>query len=452
MVQWLAFAFIASISGAQSPRSLFDEIIGRPTGNNGYEEFVRAADVVRGTTFYTYQGWTPNLYEEALTTLNPPEATKEELRELQSDPVIRTRLALLKRLDGMTKLQVWKEGVEKFGKALDYVAQGNRKKVFDPRTKYSFDVIFPELSYFKNVAKLAEMAAFVAFAEGRSHQGIQYLLDSYQFGVNLEGGVLISHLVGIAIESICLAGIERHLEAISRDDAALIESQVGSMLAGPPSLLQTVQLEKRFSLSMVSDLLSGKMSPTDVLSWDQQETEETKALYGQIKKLTGPQRQALLGRATATLDQRMNQLTKRFQGPESGWMPAEVLQDETAPPPAKNVTEFIDRLTEESSGVFAQVGFAAARSRTQLRLLGLCGSVIRYKWDNGDLPTTLAEAAGKDRTKDPLSGQEFGYERQGAFSFRVFSRGSVGTGEFGLRWKRSGGESGPETVPPPSRT
>ena len=451
MIQWLAFAFVA-ITGAQTPHSWFEEVIGHATGNNGYEEYIRAADIVRTPTFYTYQGWTPNRYEEALATLNPPGATNEELREIQADPEIRSRLAFLKRLDGMTKLQVWKEGVEKFGKALDYVSQGNRKKVYEPRSRYSVDITFPELAYFKNVAKLADMAAFVAFAEGRPRQGTQWLLDSYEFGTNLEGGVLISSLVGIAIESICLTGLERHLDAISRDDAVLIESRITSILAGPPPLLRTVQLEKQFCLQLVSELLSGNVDPSLFLAWDQEETEETKAVFAQIKKLTGSQRQALLGRATAALDQRMSQLTRRFEGPESGWIPAEEMQKKPTPPPAKNVTELVDQITEDSSGVFAQAGLAAARSRTQLRLLGLCGSVIRYKWDNGDLPTTLAEAAGKDRMKDPLSGQEFGYERQGAFSFRVFSRGNAQTGEFGLRWKRSGMESGRQTVPPPSRT
>jgi hypothetical protein len=453
MIQWIALAVLLSPGAQQPHKTLLEQVVPNPTGTNGYEDYLRAAELLRGPDFGNYINWSPDRYEELVEQLKAHDAEPPPggvaLREF---PDVKAQLANYKRMDSMTKLQVWKEGVEKFSKALDFLAAGNRKRVTDPHERLDMLTLFPEYAYFKSLAKLADMAAYVAFAEGRSKQGTQILLDSYQLGFNLEGKILIAHLVGTAIESISLAGFERHLDSISRQDAALIESAVPGLLEGEPRVIGCIQNEQKFSMVSLTDILNGKYDLTGQTSaGGEEESPEGKSLREQIKRLSGSQIQALVGRASTEIDHKLKPIIARFRGPESGWVvnapPPGNVEEEVRQP--STVQELMDNFIEDSTSVFDQVGLSAAKSRTQLRLLGLSAAVIRYKWDTGNLPDSLAAAVKKSLISDPLSGQDFAYERLGFFSFRIVSRGVPQTGEIGLKWRRAPGSNQGDPNPPP---
>ncbi|MCC7229994.1 MAG: hypothetical protein IT203_06340 [Fimbriimonadaceae bacterium] len=447
----------AESSGMQEPyRTLLQQVVPQPTGVNGYEDLLMAAEVVRNKQLGIYLSWTPDSYEALLERLkDEPKGSdiEKSLWEMERPP--KEDVELAKHLDGMTRLEVWREASKRYGAALEYLAKGVRKKIWDPREKFSVTSLFPEFAYMKSVAKLADIAAFVAFADGKSLQGTKYLLDSYQLGVSLESGTLISNLVGIAIESIALAGIERHLDAISRADAALIEATVPNLLAGPPRILKCLEIEQQLMMQSIADALTGKDPASDAIGASGDKEGGWSALEIQIRALSPQQRSALLQRTRSRIEQALIPERKKYSGPESGWVPpptnqqsSDAEEEQTFRAPA-SPTAFVDELTDSSIYVFSQAGSAAAKSRTQLRLLGLSAAVIRFKWDTGKLPTNLVEAVKPELVKDPLSGEDFVYERQGAWGFRVYSKGVPGIGEIGLKYRRPPSTGSMSTEPPP---
>lgn len=437
-------------------KTLLQQVVSQPTGVNGYEDLLMAAEVVRNKQLGIYLSWTPDSYEALLARLkDEPKGSGIEKQLWELERVPKEDVELARHLDGMTRLEVWREASKRYGAALEYLAKGVRKKIWDPREKFNASTLFPEFAYMKSVAKLADIAAFVAFADGRSLQGTKYLLDSYQLGVSLESGVLISNLVGIAIESIALAGIERHLDSISRADAVLIEATVPNLLAGPPRILKCLEYEQQMTIQSIADVLLGKDSASDTIGVYGEKDDGWTALAIQIKALSPQQRDALLQRARGRIEQSLIPERKKYSGPESGWVPPPTNQQSSAAEEEEGFrapaspTAFVDELTDSSTYVFSQAGSAAAKSRTQLRLLGLSAAVIRYKWDTGKMPTNLRDAVKPELVKDPLSGEEFAYERQGAWGFRVYSKGVPGIGEIGLKYRRPPSTDPISTEPPP---
>lgn len=452
MIAILATIVIATAAQAPPPqKSLLQQVVPNPTGANGYEDYLRAADMIDGAQLGIYLGWTPDTYEELLKALNPDPSLSEKERYGGEKPT-KERLAFAKRLDGMSRLEVHREAVARYGKALDLVAVGNRKRIWDPRTSLDAMTLFPEYAKFKALARLADIASFVAFADGQSLRGTKYLLDSYQLGVNLESGVLIANLVGVAIQSISLAAIERHLDSISRADAAMIEASVPPLLGGRPRILNALDLEQQMTLSGLSEALKGGEMVGATLWGTEMSDDATKSLTLQLERLSPQQKENLLAKARKSMEARLVPVRKRFAGPESGWMAssqtAKEDEEEEFQPPS-NPDEFVDYLVKSCTGIWSQAGSASAKSRTQLRLLGLSASVIRYKWDHGKLPNALADAVAADRVKDPLSQGDFQYERQGAWGFRVFSKGAPGIGEIGLKYRRQPTQNQDDGGPPP---
>src|SRR5487761_2688071 len=97
MVCMLALAAILQ-GPPQAGGTLFDRVIGRSTGQNGYEEYVAAAQIALQPQFKAYEA----------ASAGPPKS-------------------------GKSVLSVWKGQVDAFKRVQDLVEEGNDKEVFAPR-------------------------------------------------------------------------------------------------------------------------------------------------------------------------------------------------------------------------------------------------------------------------------------------------------------------------------
>ena len=112
--------------------------------------------------------------------------------------------------------------------------------------------------------------------------------------------------------------------------------------------------------------------------------------------------------------------------------------DDAAPIP-KDLNQVAEQLGELFTPPMDGVASAAAKNRTQIRLLGLYASVIRYKWENGRLPQKLEDAVGAARVADPVGENPFTYTPAGPWSFTIVSRGWPAVGQIGLKYRRQPG-------------
>ncbi|MCO5297890.1 MAG: hypothetical protein M9921_13660 [Fimbriimonadaceae bacterium] len=432
MVAFLAALFLAA-PGLQG-ESLLHQVVPRPTGKNGYEEYVKAAEILDVGDAGFYLSWQPGtskrLEQEA-------KASVEDGIPVPADPEAARLLPLARRLEAMSTLEIRTEIVRKFGVALDWVKQGNQKPVFNPRPTISATTLFPELAKFRMLAKLAVAAAYVHDAEGRSAEGTDALLQILDMGDRIGGFTLISMLVGVSEQSIALSAMQSRLDRLSQPEASTVSALVARLLARPPVVLEAMRGEVRFISASLEELLA---KPEEF-------TGDEDAVLGKLNTLSAQDRARLAALVRKRLDQTYAPILDRLAGPESGWV---FMEPDPPDPPtgAQSVEDLADVLLTWLVPVTGQIGTSAARMRTQLRLLGLGARVIAFKWEHERLPTRLEDAAPAAELDDPLSGDKFQYTPMGD-RFRVFSKGVPATGEIDIKYVRGQGTGGP---PPPGPT
>jgi hypothetical protein len=446
--------FISAVIFATSlqapPQSLLRKVVPNPTGNNGYELFLAAGDLTYGPNNATYQyylNWGPNRYEELLESMKPrPRSDDDEGGEGAKYPP--ELIALAKRLDSMTQLQVRREMAGKYRPAIDLIRKGLRMRIWDPRQKHSLTTLYPELATFKSLAKLMDGSARVAFADGHPNEGAQILFDSIEFGRAFRGVNLIHSLVSIAIGSIAMANLEQHMECIPLSAAIKLEELGLAMVPSDRDIETILRNEAESHFAAVAEVID---SPESLGITEDMLDENEKRLWRDVRNIKGDRRARFLALAREKAFGEVADAIRKLRSPESTWTEEPPELPETKDRPGKNSAE------DFVMGVFLSLGnqeplmYLApyAKARCQARLLSLHGSVIRYKWEHGKLPDSLGQAVSKDRTLDPLSQQEFVYERQGFHGFRIYSRGSKETGEMGLKYRRQGSTDPADLEPPP---
>jgi hypothetical protein len=414
-----AVALAMSVAG-QQPSSLYQQIVKAPDVSNGYEDYIRAADLTRGTKFTALLGWLPGQPERPIDA----ESTPQEVEYTQYANKIRT----------WSQLEVFRETSVRFGKALDIVRVGNGKNVRDPRVVLENITPFPERSHFKTLAKLHRADAYVKFSNGNPAAGTDSLLQGLIFSHKISGTTIISNLVSIACTAIVLRELDEHRERWSLKDCQRIRQTADAILAEPPGMAQSLKGERQFAASAFNDIFK---DPTQFLG-EGFDKEFNDKVVKPLQKMTSEEKRRLRAEYDAKLEEVYQAMEHRLTRPEKEWEAS----DEEIFPNARP-DSVADALVSIVTPVFGQAFGAAARARTQVRLLGLHARILEFKWENGTLPATLEEAADAKLVEDPLTGGKFQYElRPGGY--RLYSKGSKSTGEIELYYRRSlGGASGP---------
>ena len=397
-------------------KTLLQQVVPNPTGQNGYEEYLRAAQIVYEPDIGVYLMWQPGVGASRELPADHPEAAK--------------RHELLKRLEKMTLLEVRREALNRYGEALVWVRQGNAKPVFDPRQDINSASLFPELAHFRSLAKLAGAAAYVHDADGNSAKATETLLDALTMSNNIEPSTIISYLVGVACQAIVLSSFQTRMDRLSTTDAERVADAVTRRLVQTPAVVGAMRVDARFMAGFLDDL---QQTPPDVGIGS-----------GGFAALSPAQRATVVRDVNSKLQAHYEGVLLRLQGPESEWVFEETATDRAdyAATSPKEIAEF---LLQQMVPVLGHVGTAAAKERTQMRLLRLAARVVAFRWEHERLPNTLEDAAPAAEIADPLTGDRFQYTPM-SDRFRVYSKGVPVTGEIDIRYVRNLTDSNP---PPP---
>jgi hypothetical protein len=199
---------------APAPGSLFKDVIKQPTGKNGYEELVAAAEVLR-----TSKPWTKAEQPEALLS--------DKRLALGDRPVVRA-LALLR--------------------------QGLSKPVFSPRESLEPGTLPPELNGLRSLGRLAAAHQYVALADGRTTEAIADARLGMRLGQVIQQDSLIGGLVGLAVSATCIRPLATHLDQLSVRDCELLKRVCEEWLALPNPLPRVLTAERKFVLANLADL------------------------------------------------------------------------------------------------------------------------------------------------------------------------------------------------------
>ena len=424
----------------QTP-SLLREVVPSPTGRNGYEEYLMACDVVRNSRVALILT-SPT---ELQAIVKEYEARTEPGEELGTRPSL-DRYQTAKKYADYSQLQLRREALRIAGSALDLLAKGNKKQVFDPRTKLDWSTLFPELSEMRALARLASAGAYVAYADGQPSRGNQYLLDVFELGDNLSRGVLISRLVAVSIHSVAFATYERLLPAMTQNDAEKIIAAVPEWVSDPPAAVVCLAAEFEF-INRSLDSMFERVEDAERFVLTEKATNAEKTASEFLRRMTEADKRRVVQICREHLAKQQERLVATYRRPESEWdLPIDPIEDYPENRSVRSAEDMGLYVSEIVSPAFSEIGSVEVRNRTQFRLLRLSAAVVRFKWEHDKLPATLLEGVGENNLADPASGDKFQYEVQGT-GFRVWSKGTPRTGEIGLRYVRPRqGQDGP---PPP---
>ncbi|MFN8139646.1 MAG: hypothetical protein U0R49_07615 [Fimbriimonadales bacterium] len=366
----ISIVFGLLVGASQTQTSIFDQVIKKPTGDNGYEEYCRACDLLPSP---------------------PPSSGKKEPAPAPDPNVLESRRAR----------------VSKLYPVFDLVASGNRKKVFDPRSSIDFNTTYPEMAKFKEIGRLFADRIYVQFADGNGSGACSSFIESIKFSGNIADKTLISVLLRNAMRSTVEWEMLPHLGAISLADAARIESFFESQLKSQPKIIAAVQSEWDLITSLLPKLLE---KPDDFMILTAAQKDEFKAMDDSA-------RQKLASELRQPLNSYYGGLITMLKSQESDWRFPEL-------PRLSGTAQVV---LESLTPAFDQVVAREVQDRTRMRLWRLAMRIQQFRWIRNRLPKDLAELEAPELIHDPTNGGEFVYK---AFEmqFEISSRGSSMTG------------------------
>ncbi len=371
--------FLCSAVLGQQP--MFSKIISNPTGRNGYEEYVRAAEIASTPEFSEYLNLLPLWALADKAQIDWPQGVES------SDPDLLVR-------------RKWND---RFRDCLGLLEQGNRKSVVEPRDQIMPETIFPEMSQFRKLARLEANAAHVAFADGQSGVAVSHLEEAITFSTKLDTGVtLISRLVGVACGGIALAELDDHWAQLSINDAHELRGYLGGLLKAPNSLVNSMKGERQAEANAVGELFTNPKASSD--GWLGSEN-----LSKQILNLSAADAQQAQADTNSKIGEFYDSVDATLNGPESNWL------NFKDPPDAGPKDSLGAKLADIVRPVIRQALIAHMRDRTRYRLAYLTATAIEYRWINGRLPDKIEQFTTKDERLDPSSGKSFVYAREGSW-------------------------------------
>ncbi|MCW3100482.1 MAG: hypothetical protein JWL77_6100 [Chthonomonadaceae bacterium] len=362
----------------------FPSLFQNPTRNNGYEEWVLAADLVQNNT--------------EIDAATQSDATLTLKRHILADPAAAQALSLLR--DGL------------------------QKPVVSPRDDFNETVVLPELTTFRKLGRLLCTAQYVHFADGRVEAAIDDLRTGLAFGYRIQTDNLISGVVGLAVESNVLVEFSRHFDQLSVAQCAEALRIVQDFLNAESPAIHLLSLEKGYAFKMLETRRADPRALRTLLGIiDLQKHPEESANVQSVQNLLTAHPQDLntiLNAAQARIDAVYDQALLNLSLPAAQRTP--FVKDKADTPDAAlcrlfavNPDRVLDRYTE---------------NQAKLRLLGLHLLIHRYRWEHNMFPNALTDLHAEDLAQDPFTGDPIRYRREGTHYLLVsqgpFKRDDVG--------------------------
>ncbi len=387
----------------QSPRyfQAFPLLFEKYSGENGYEDLVLAGDLLARTP----------LFEDA----NDLDSLLPKKRLILQDQAV--------------------------SRVLQMVHEGLLKPVHDPRDHAKLDenTIFPELARFRKLVRLMAMKEYVLLADGNTAGAIEIMRDGMKMAYDIQGGTLITGLVGITIDAIVINSVAKHFDQLSMRNCDLILNIVREAKERDSKLSYIVMKEKEFALRMLSSLKDRRklnelltVSYADPLHPSPEELLEANlnqnVMDGLNKNPDGVD--SLVNQATILLTQESERYEANLKLPRN--KRSKIPESDPNSSPAARV---YDKISVRPHTVLDRYD----RQEAQLRLLGAHASIIRFRWNHDRLPESLMELKtdrlfNLELLTDPYTGNPFIYKKVGS-QYDIHSAGGE-NGEISLPYAR----------------
>lgn len=275
--------------------SLLNQIVPSPTGNNGYEEYLMACDIVRDPQIAFLLTATPDRIRQTIESQGPEHQ-------------------LAKKYEAANILTLRREAVKLGARAIDLVTRGNKKPVFDPRVKLDWNDRYSEMFPMRSLGSLLIAASYVAFADGQSGRGSQLLAEAAMLGHQIGGGSVLGRFSGVIIHENVFAFIESVLPNLSLSDARTLQTLSANLLTGKPLTLQLIERNFALAESYFTAMMEAVSADTP-----EEGLEIERSAIATIKRLSHAERRQAVAQCVRLTERLRQQLTALYQRPESEW-------------------------------------------------------------------------------------------------------------------------------------
>lgn len=401
----LALALLAC--AVQAPdKPLLEQIGVKPTGRNGYEEFLQAGDVLA-------RGMYDDLWRADQNLMHGGEIQASRGSELAKE-----------LFAGKNALERRRVLVERFAEATRLLEVAAAKPIFDPRTTNDASTLFPQLRWIRYSAHHLVNVAHIQRANGNDRSSVETLMRGMLILDSVQRGPMICWLMGNVCQLFLLEEMVAALPELSLGAATALEQQAAALEARPPSIASSLEAEYKFIEGSVNQLLGDRGDDFLDVFFD----EESK-FSERFRALDSLGKREVADMALRQIrDIRRQREAWVAEGPK-GWLSP---PDPLPQPGGSPTAELANQLTEGMLAEIKSVMPAAAFQAVKYRLLRVAGAVIRYRWEQGRLPSTLADAIEEGLARCPISDQPLVYKRHPEGGFLVMSPGTEKTGEIRL--------------------
>jgi hypothetical protein len=400
MVSTLVVALL-TLGKSQGDGSFLAKNFPNPTGANGYEDYLHAADLARPEQWPVYENW--------LNYIHDPKGSGGKAESAPIIPSVPPGVTL-----EMTDLDVRREGNSRLDSVMVAIREGNGKPAHAPRFDYGFDAAYPEFIRFKLVAKIVANRAYVEFSAGRTGEAVSDLLEGIKFTKGIFGSIPVTGTISTNLMTGFLADFQRHLAQISLSDAVRIDTTCKVLIDAPDPDESIFRHEMELHVASL-DKVIGK--PSLILYGPQLD-----AFGNRLTTLNPAERQQLKSDVSKILADHFEVLKQRLEGPETGWLTNREGDDPNPALDDKSISNLaiVVATALQSTLMREQTIRDFAVARLRLKLLRLHAKVIAYHWQNYNWPTRIEEFADTKSAFDPFAGKPFHYElKDGAY--RLYS-------------------------------
>jgi hypothetical protein len=192
------------------------------------------------------------LYERAFRSIDAEAAAGDESSPLKSSDTVDVRSQPVTDLLARTR-----EPLDVLRRAAD------RDVCIFPRnwTRPSIDMLLPEMQSMRQAGRLLSLAARREAADGNAADAIRDIVRIQKMGRHAASEpILISALVGLALDRIALSTLADVLPQLRKADLPLLDSaEVADLVGSAPSIAKHFYGEEAFGLSVFADLADGRM-------------------------------------------------------------------------------------------------------------------------------------------------------------------------------------------------
>ncbi len=354
-------------------KSILSQLFPQPTGKNGYEDLVRASELLKNNS----------LWAEA-----QQKNTLSSRRRALGDPQIRQARGL--------------------------IDTSTLKPMFPPARELTAATLFPELSGFRDCARLLNAEMHVLFSEGRTAAALVSFAQGLRLGTAPKAIVLIGGLVGVAIDTILFTRVQKHLEQLTpRDCDRVLATLREHVEADRGNAEKALAAEMRFVESIIPQLEKNPVEAlTGLLPEDNEMQSQLRTQADAFQSQPG-ERKRILSAFLASAQEHQRRAQAYLGDPSR--VPEEPKLSTGSPEAA---------LIELLTPAYTQAGQRLIQDRINSQLLYCHTAIRKYKWEWEKLPDSLEALKLADWSLDPYTRQPFRYEKKGE-SYELFSMGPL---------------------------